>query len=101
MADVIQEPLSEEAKKRLIEWITSRWANAGKCSVCGVKEWQVGTHAVALMTTVGDTMSMNIGGSIVYPVVPLMCKNCGNTTLINAFMSGIIKPKAGEASDAK
>jgi len=41
-----------------------------------------------------------VGGPLI-PVIPVTCTNCGNTVLVNALISGALKPETTMQKDGK
>jgi hypothetical protein len=57
------------------------------CPVCQTSHWNIGDGFVRLVLQNEPTKIMLSGPS--YPLVPLLCVNCGNTQLLNAFTLGV------------
>jgi hypothetical protein len=57
--------------------------------MCGKTEWQIGAGyaVIGASQSPGD---VNIAGKV-YPLIPLVCMNCGNTQLINILRLGFKK----------
>lgn len=77
--------------QKAIVHLQAKWAGR-PCPMCGVSDWNV--HDSTFQLTEFNQGSMVIGGPVI-PVVPVICKNCGNTILINAIIAGLIKPETG------
>jgi hypothetical protein len=80
-------PFSQEERDRIAAALNERHQDLNTCPVCGVSDWVIGTHYVALVLQ-DDPVHLKLTGTI-YPLVPLVCRNCGNTQLINANVLGL------------
>ena len=60
------------------------------CPLCGNRHWDI-TDTV-FQAIEFDHKGILINGSS-FPMVPLTCRNCGNTYFINALISKLIDPK--------
>jgi hypothetical protein len=76
-------PLSEDQQRAVadaaIDWLRKKWGDHA-CPYCDHVQWEVGSTLSVRLET-GETMS---------PAVPVMCGNCGQTTLVNAIRAGIV-----------
>lgn len=95
--------LSDEQRKKFEVWISSKAALIGKCPICSSREWQLIDHIVDLPIYRGGNF---VVGGPSYPNVGILCRNCGNTHLINAVISGILseertvdKPSVNESDE--
>lgn len=88
--------LSDLHRERFKRWIDERTTLIGKCPVCGNRHWTLLNHFVEVPIYRGGNML--VGGES-YPNVGLLCSNCGNTQLINAVVSGILKEEDGHHSE--
>ncbi len=68
-----------------VRWLENKWGSQ-PCPYCQHIEWQVGTP---LEISVGAEETMS-------PAFPVMCGNCGQTTLVNAIRAGLIPDLGGE-----
>jgi len=62
-----------------IDWVEATWGETA-CPYCGNRYWEVGSPFV-LETASRDELT---------PHFPVMCSNCGNTVLVNAFRAGLL-----------
>jgi hypothetical protein len=76
---------------KLIEHLRGKWAGR-PCQMCGVGNWNVNESTFELREF--NEGPLVLGGPIM-PVVPVTCTNCGNTILVNAVVSGVVKPREG------
>ena len=73
--------LTKEQKEYVAKWITDKGGSPVRpCPVCNARQWVVGSHIVAPLRIEGGGVA--IGGTL-YPSVPLICGNCGNTHFMN------------------
>lgn len=86
--------LTEKQKIQAKEWINKHSPDDLTCQVCKTTKWILGDMFVAPPSYIPQTQQgaggISIGGSL-YPLVPIICDNCGNTLFINAVMMGLIK----------
>jgi hypothetical protein len=80
---------NEERIQRSIEWLDTHWRSgdprAVRCEICGHDDWNVyGTVALPYAYPPAPGAGL--------PVVPITCKTCGNTKLLNAFTAGLEEP---------
>ena len=95
-----QGKLSQAEKQRFIEAIRTRQKPPGRpmhCEVCGISQWVVGDHLTQPATFVPG-VGLSVGG-LAYLFAQLICGNCGNTKLINAFVIGLVDPSKPIESD--
>jgi len=81
-------------KSRLDEYLKK--IHGTTCPLCGNMHWEI-TDTV-FQAIEFDRKGILINGSS-YPVVPLTCKNCGNTYFINALVAKLIDPKEQTPKD--
>jgi len=80
--------MSKYDTNKLIAHLKVKWAGR-PCPMCLVGNWEVQDSIFQIMEF--NEGSLVIGGPIV-PLVPVTCKNCGNTILLNAIVSGAHVP---------
>lgn len=79
-------------KKDFEEFVNSlndKWQDR-PCPMCNNRKWSVQNKVFELREFRGG--SLVLGGTPIVPIIPITCENCGNTILINAIKSGIVKP---------
>jgi hypothetical protein len=86
-----QKKSEEKAEAELLQagirWIENKWGDQ-PCPYCQHVEWQVGTP-----------LEINLSGEeFMSPAFPVMCGNCGHTTLVNAIRAGLL-PEPGEEEE--
>ena len=80
-------PTNEEIQNRIIEAIKKKTGNRViDCPICGHKSWQIGVGYMTLGSAKHPT-EQQMGGNM-YPNIPMICNNCGNTRLINLLVLG-------------
>jgi len=85
--------LTQEEKDKVVAWLTKRRPKeAGPivCAVCGQGRWGVGDHLVA--PVIYRKRGLLLGGAA-YPLVMLLCENCGHTIFLNGVRMGLVPPK--------
>lgn len=76
--------------KEIIDFLSDKW-HAAVCPMCGGREWNA-TDKIFELREFNEGNAV-IGGakSAVFPIIPVTCKNCGNTVFINALTTGLLK----------
>lgn len=90
-------PFTDEQRRHIAAAISekrSKGAPPMVCPVCFTSNWTIGEGMVRLVIQ-DDPSEITLEGPS-YPMVPLLCQNCGNTYLLNVFVLGI-----GELMDIK
>lgn len=86
------EPDPEAEGQRAIEWLGKHWTGPKQCPICGSSGWNV-NGVSEIRNFSGGNLVLGGPNAGVTPVVPVMCGTCGYTFLINALVSGAIKPQ--------
>ncbi|HCE4792025.1 TPA: hypothetical protein NKQ44_004442 [Vibrio parahaemolyticus] len=82
---------------KLFEHLNSKWGDT-PCPMCkGDKGWGVLDKIVEFPEY---TISKSSGQSTVLPVIPVTCKNCGYTVVINAITIGLVD-SSGEVNESE
>lgn len=90
--------MDEAGRVALQRWIEEKWKQ-GSCPVCEANQWQAGEDVLQLMPF--HEGSLVVGGPV-YPVLPIVCLNCGNSIFVSAVVAGIVKrPTVEPASEEK
>ena len=77
----------KEIQERIIKALEAKMGKAApKCPICGHNHWSVGNRYVVLSVS-KNPKQVTIGGEN-YPLIPLVCSNCGNTHLLNLLTLG-------------
>lgn len=71
---------------KIIGHLRDKWVSR-PCPMCGIGEWEVQDSVFQLMQF--QEGGLVLGGPIL-PVVPVTCRNCGNTVLVNAIVAGVV-----------
>lgn len=80
--------LTDKQKQFVADWVKKKTGNQIRpCSVCGHTQWIVGDDTITPIV-LGPGNSITLGGKI-YPSVPFICGNCGNTHFLNAIIMGL------------
>lgn len=67
-------------KEKFLEEINKKWINKN-CPMCGENNWNIDKNIVTPLK-VDKKAGVSIGKSI-FPVVPVVCTNCGNVLFVN------------------
>ena len=76
---------------KYLQELETRWSKNRICPICGNNSWQINDTVFELPEFQGGDIV--IGSGKLFPVVPIMCPNCGYTFFLNAIISGAIKPQ--------
>lgn len=81
--------MKKSSGQEIINFLNDKWRGA-VCPLCKGREWNVSGEIFELREfNNGDLV---IGGkSKIFPVIPVTCKNCGNTVFISALSTGLLK----------
>lgn len=81
---------------KVVDFLRARWMGR-PCPMCGRDDWAVPQGLFALLelqdasTPVERPVPRPVASEAqVVPVVPVVCKNCGNTVLVSAMVAGVI-----------
>lgn len=69
------------------------WENK-QCPICKKSNWLVQENVYELPEYHGG--GVVIGSGRIFPVVPIMCRECGYTFFMNAFLSNAVAPDQKE-----
>jgi hypothetical protein len=84
----VSEP-SRQARQRIVDALaTKRSPSTGlsPCALCGVRNWGIG-HYVPLPYSLTPNQFNSFPGPV-YPLVAVICGNCGNTLFLNLRVLG-------------
>jgi len=73
---------------KFIKLLNEKWGGR-KCPMCGGGPWNVQDSPFQLMKF--NEGKIVVGGPLI-PVIPVSCRNCGNTVLVNAIIAGVVEP---------
>lgn len=74
----------------IINFLNSKW-NGTPCTMCHGREWNVTDKLFELREFNNGDLIIGGPNSAITPLIPVTCKNCGNTILINALTTGLLK----------
>ena len=80
---------------KFIAYLDQKWGTR-PCTMCGQSSWGVNDSVFQLIEF--HKGAFIIGGSAL-PVIPVICKNCGNTVFVNAVVAGIVEPSVPEKKE--
>lgn len=89
-----QDDLDEQTRQRerAAAWLRDHWTLPANCPVCASNKWTIG-DVYELRPFHGGSLVVG-GGDPLLPLFPVVCNVCGNTVLINAVVSGVVKRDA-------
>ncbi|MDF9826222.1 hypothetical protein M2447_000298 [Ereboglobus sp. PH5-10] len=79
--------MTQEETNKVVEHLKIHWAGKA-CPYCQNAHWVVPESIFQLIEFHKDGVSL--GGPVV-PVIPITCKKCGNTALVNALTVGVVQ----------
>lgn len=82
--------LNDNQKKKLLKKLSV--LKSDRCSLCGSGEWVVNDTIFEMREFQGGNLVIG-GGTAILPVIPITCKQCGNTVFFNALSLGVIESK--------
>jgi ribosomal protein S27AE len=77
-------------QEEMIEHLKKKWPGKS-CPMCGGEKWIVGDDMYAVCMFANG--ALQLGGKM-FPMVSVVCGNCGFTVWINGIVSGLFKPPA-------
>lgn len=86
--------LDQEQQKELIEKLNELLPEPNECGACGSSDWIVPPTVFELAEFRGPEGKQR--GGRVFPVVPIVCANCGNTRMMSAVKLGVVAPGVEE-----
>lgn len=87
-------PLTQKQVETIIAFVKLKWGDNHPCPMCSFSDWGVISDVIAL-----EPRDTTIGGPDRHvPIVPIMCKNCGSTVLVNAIVAGLVPPDTSEGA---
>jgi len=87
--------LAQDEKRKVVEFLQSKWGDRARCQGCGESHWGVGDIVVSSVPMSGGG-GLVIGGPT-YPFVVVFCSNCGQAAFVNAIVCGVL---AGDPTPA-
>jgi len=80
----------EPSARAVMAWIERKAGTASlTCQVCSRDDWSV-SPVVGRLPAGFDELAVAS-----YPLVPVVCTNCGNTLLLNALVMGLFDDESG------
>ncbi len=77
--------LDWEVEDKVRDFINTKWTTK-KCHLCAANDWAIRGY---VLLPIGDKLHLVIGQEVL-PSVVVVCKNCGNTHVINAVIAGAV-----------
>ena len=79
--------LKPEQIKTLIDHVNAKWKRH-ECDRCNTNDWEIIGYVSMSLT---PHPSQLVGGAASLTTAAFVCKNCGNTRLINLVIAGVWK----------
>ncbi len=71
--------------QRIFEKMRSKGATGDKCPLCKTNKWILGSYVPLTTSNVPTEVVLR---AQVYPLIAMICSNCGNTQLVNLLYLG-------------
>lgn len=91
------EKRKEQERNRALVWLNQKAPSGFLCQICGNKQWTIG-DMVELRPYEGGNLTLG-GGT--FPAMQVVCANCGNTLLVNAVLSGVVRQADYQSNEGK
>lgn len=85
---------SKGDKDRIYDWVQDKWRSQPQCPFCQADHWDIGEELISSLPFEGGSVKF---GSKAYPVLTILCRNCGYVANFSAVKVGLVK---GEESNA-
>ena len=72
--------------QKITTFLNEKW-KAKTCLQCAGNDWDL--HGYIGLSLAGEPKDIALGGQVL-PCVAVVCKNCGNTLLINVIVAGLV-----------
>lgn len=83
-------------EEKLLRKLNEKWKGIN-CPYCQSTEWTADTSIVTPME-IGENKEIKLGGRFKFqPLIPVSCRNCGNTVFVNALILGCLDGLENEA----
>ena len=80
----------ETYKKKVKEYLETKWTGAKACPICGQTTWRLADTMGRIPSLSGPNIIL---GGPYYPFIILVCSTCGYTILLNAKVVGLEAPE--------
>jgi hypothetical protein len=74
--------------REIIDFLNEKW-NGTQCPMCHENEWNI--EGIFELREFKDGNLIVVNDCKIIPVIPVTCKNCGNTILINPLTTGLMR----------
>ena len=78
--------LTDEQQKHILDHLQKNWT-AKTCPLCMEIKWSINTNVFEMREYFKEKIVY--ANNTVFPVIPIVCGNCGYTILINTIKAGI------------
>lgn len=80
-------------RENMLQYLNAHWHGNKACPICQENRWDIGEDIMELRPFEGGGLAT---GGRIYPLVAVVCKNCGYSYLFNAVVVGMM-PVANES----
>ena len=84
------ESLSEKQKRKALAWLIEKLGNDPKCPMCSQSNWHLANIQVRVQAP-----NALLGGRG-FPLIAMICQNCGNTQFLNMLVMGLLEKQPSE-----
>ena len=74
--------------KEIAKQIRKNWLHEASCPLCGQHDWSIQHDVYELRKYQPDG---EVSDGHIVPIIPVVCKKCGNTVLINGCVAGVVE----------
>jgi hypothetical protein len=79
---------------KFIAYLDQKWGTR-PCTMCGQISWAVNDSVFQII----EFQKGLVHGGAALPVIPVICRNCGNTVFVNAVVAGIVEGSVPEKEE--
>ncbi len=77
---------SKEDEDRINDWIQDKWRSQPQCPFCQDDHWEIGEELISSIPFEGSAFKFGHGA---YPVLTILCANCGYVASFSAVKMGL------------
>ncbi len=86
--EMTEKKFDDEKQIKALAWLNEKWPSSKRnCEVCDCSNWSVSKDFITPLVFDGGLQL----GKTAYPVVGVICQNCGNTKYFNAVKMGLLE----------
>lgn len=68
-------------QQKVADWVNEHWKDEKTCTICKGTDWTIGPDIVFVKSPTLES----------YPLVLLVCNQCGHTIFFNALIMGLVE----------